>query len=237
MKRGEKLYEGKSKNLYQLTYDYGDVVPNLIEMEYSDRISAQEKINGKGAANNLLTTMLFKVFNKGGIRTHYIAEGTTPSSMIVRECVPIKLKVIIRNRASGSFCRRYGVSEGMVFDSPVLEFRLKDDKLNNPMILEPEILELGLASLSELADIKKYVYKINDVALAFFRDKLALDLIDFKAEFAIERHGRVFLSDEFSLDTCQLWDASGANIFRKEMTKEEAEVVYRKILDMLKKIQ
>lgn len=47
-------------------------------MESTDRISAgngkvTDEVDGKGAANNLLSTLLFKRFNKAGIPTHYVS--------------------------------------------------------------------------------------------------------------------------------------------------------------------
>ena len=44
----------------------------------------------------------------------------------------VPLEVIIRNISAGSFAKRYGVEEGIVFDAPTIEFSYKNDELGDP---------------------------------------------------------------------------------------------------------
>ena len=37
----------------------------------------------------------------------------------------------IRNISAGSFAKRYGVEEGIVFDTPTIEFSYKNDELGD----------------------------------------------------------------------------------------------------------
>lgn len=80
MKRGKKLYVGKANTLYEVLDDYGSVEPYVLEMESTDRISAgdgvkTDVIEGKGYANNLVSTILFKRFNKATSLRITLARG------------------------------------------------------------------------------------------------------------------------------------------------------------------
>ena len=50
----------------------------------------------------------------------------------------------MRNIAAGSFSKRYGVEEGVVFDAPTLEFSYKNDDLGDPLLNDDHALALGL---------------------------------------------------------------------------------------------
>lgn len=239
MRRGKKIYEGKANTLYEIIAD-GVISEDLIEMESTDRISAgngkvRDEVEGKGAANNLLSTLLFQRFNKAGIPTHYVCQGTTPTSKVVRKCEMIKLEVVGRNKAAGSFVKRYGVKEGVKFKDMVLELTLKDDQLEDPLIVPDAVVQLGICSLSELAEIEHYTCLINHEAKQFFKS-LSLDMVDFKVEFGRYKGG-VILADEFSQDTCRLWDANGKkvdkDIFREGGNKSDVSSVYKEMLKML----
>jgi phosphoribosylaminoimidazole-succinocarboxamide synthase len=43
------------------------------------------------------------------------------------------IECVIRNRASGSICRRLGTEDGLILESPLFEFFLKDDDLGDPI--------------------------------------------------------------------------------------------------------
>ena len=67
----------------------------------------------------------------------------------------VPLEVIIRNIAAGSFSKRYGVDEGVVFASPTIEFSYKNDDLGDPLINEYHAYALKLATPEEVDTIKK----------------------------------------------------------------------------------
>ena len=81
-------------------------------------------IRDKGIVNNKLSNALMQKLEKEGIPTHYVQEVNDRDTFVKKvEIVP--LEVIVRNIAAGSFSKRYGVAEGLVFDEPVLEFSYK----------------------------------------------------------------------------------------------------------------
>ena len=118
----------------------------------------------------------------------------------------VPLEVIIRNVSAGSFAKRYGVEEGIVFDEPTIEFSYKNDDLGDPLINSYHALALKLATKEEIETIKKYAFKVNEVLKAYFAH-LGVKLIDFKLEFGRLKDGAIVLADEISPDTCRFWDA------------------------------
>ena len=243
MKRGKEIYAGKANTLYEVLADNGDVMADVIEMECTDRISAgdgarKDVVEGKGYANNLVSTLLFKKFAEKGVITHYVSEGTTPSSKIVRSAEMIPLEVIGRNFAAGSFCRRYGVEVGRPFKPLLVEFTYKNDEFHDPLINCDAALALGLVDDESNFDIiYAYMDIITDVATEFFKE-LGLDLVDFKVEFGYDvETGVIMLCDEFSQDTCRLQDEHGnsvdKDIFRRGESDEEVSEVYQKLVSML----
>jgi phosphoribosylaminoimidazole-succinocarboxamide synthase len=144
--------------------------------------------------------------------------------------------VIIRNVAAGSFSKRYGVEEGRPLAKTVLEFSYKNDALGDPLINDDHILALELATVEQLAKVKKYAYAINDALKEFFLDK-GLKLIDFKIEFGL-CDGEILLADEISPDTCRLWDVNtnekmDKDRFRRDLGK--VEETYQEVLSRIRK--
>ena len=70
--------------------------------------------------------------------------------------------MIVRNISAGSFAKRYGVEEGIVFDEPTIEFSYKNDDLHDPLINDYHAVALKLATWDEIDTIKKYAFQVND---------------------------------------------------------------------------
>ena len=245
LKRGKQIYVGKTNTLYEALKDDGTVNPYVLEMEATDRISTGDGVKmyvvkGKGYANNLVSTLLFKKFEEAGIPTHYIRPGTTAESKFVRKAKMIPLEVIGRNYTAGSFCRRYGCEDGMKLDPMLIELTYKNDELHDPLITIEAAEALGIVDDFNIYAMYDYMDKINEVASQFFKE-LGLTLIDFKVEFGIDYDsGEVILADEFSQDTCRLHDATGQSVdkdlFRRGSSKSEVSEVYKKLARMLEEM-
>ncbi len=105
--------------------------------------------------------------------------------------------MIIRNISAGSFSKRYGVAEGIVFEEPTLEFSYKNDDLGDPLINRYHALALKLASREELETIQTLAFRVNEVLKAYFLG-LGMTLVDFKLEFGRLSDGSIVLADEIS---------------------------------------
>lgn len=233
--RGEKLYEGKANTIYATDHEF------LLELESTDRISAgngekRDVVDGKGLTNNAVSTKLFELFKESGIPTHYVCNGSNEYSKVVRKANMIKLEVIGRFIATGSFCKRYNIEQGKVFDEMIYEFSYKDDSLGDPFVSETAaIYGLEIISEDDLFDIQDYTYSVGEIAADFF-EKCGLTLVDFKVEFGYDAEtGELMLCDEFSPDTCRLWDEDGnswdKDVFRNDLGN--VSETYKKLLDLV----
>ncbi len=231
MKKLEQLYEGKAKKVFK-TDD-----PKCLIVDYKDDATAfngekKGQIAGKGAVNNVMSNIMFQLLEQKGVPTHYV-EQLSDRETVVKAVKILPLEVIMRNISAGSFAKRYGVEEGIVFDEPTFELSYKNDDLGDPLMCESHALALKLVTEEQLEEVKKYAAIVNDTLKEFFLDK-GLKLVDFKIEFGLY-DGKVILADEISPDTCRLWDVEtnekmDKDRFRRDLGKIEetyAEVLRR----------
>ena len=233
MEKTIQLYEGKAKKVYA-TDD-----PSLCIVSYKDDATAfngakKGTIAGKGAVNNRMTNMLMNILEKSGVPTHLVRE-LSDRETLVRKVSIVPLEVIIRNVSAGSFAKRYGVEEGIVFDSPTIEFSYKCDALDDPLINEYHAMALKLATKDEIDTIKRYAFKVNEVLKSYFL-QLGVNLIDFKLEFGRDAEGRIMICDEIGPDTGRFWDAVTDERLDKDRFRHDLGYIvasYQKVLDRL----
>lgn len=204
MNKTEQLYEGKAKKVFQTDE------PELLVGEYKDDATAfnglkKGSIAGKGVINNQMSNRLMERLEKAGIPTHFVKELSERETLVKKVSI-VPLEVIIRNISAGSFSKKYGVEEGIVFDQPTIEFSYKNDDLGDPLLNTYHALALKLATAEEIETIKTYAFKINEVLKAFWSE-CGITLVDFKLEFGKTCDGTIILADEISPDTCRLWDS------------------------------
>ncbi len=234
MEKKEQLYEGKAKKVY-VTEN-----PDLYIVSYKDDATAfngekKGTIVGKGSINNRMTNMLMQVLEKKGVPTHFVEE-INDRETIVKKVSIVPLEVIIRNISAGSFAKRFGVEEGIVFDEPTIEFSYKNDELGDPLMNAYHAIALKLATREEIEAIKKMAFTVNDTLKEYFLG-LNIKLVDFKIEFGRLDDGTIVLADEISPDTCRLWDKDtneklDKDRFRRDLggTEEAYQEVMRRLM-------
>ena len=233
MEQGRLIYEGKAKKVYE-TDD-----PGLLIVSYKDDATAfnglkKGTISGKGIINNRMSNILMRLLEKEGVPTHFVRELNERETLVKRVAI-VPLEVIVRNVSAGSFSKRYGVEEGIVFDGPTIEFSYKNDSLGDPLIGEYHISALKLASKAEIALIKDYSFRINDILKRFWQSK-GIILVDFKLEFGRTSDGKIILADEISPDTCRLWDSQTKKKLDKDRFRRDlgnVEDAYKEVMDRL----
>lgn len=203
MEKREQLYEGKAKQVFATDN------PEMVIVSYKDDATAFDglkkgTIAGKGSINNRMSNRLMQLLEKKGIPTHFVEE-LNDRETVVKKVSIVPLEVIIRNISAGSFSKKYGVEEGIVFDEPTIEFSYKNDDLHDPLLNSYHALALKLATKEEIENIKKMAFGINDLLKEYFKT-LGIKLVDFKLEFGKTADGTIILADEISPDTCRLWD-------------------------------
>ncbi|MEG0051043.1 MAG: phosphoribosylaminoimidazolesuccinocarboxamide synthase [Terrisporobacter sp.] len=199
------LYEGKAKQIYSTENQ------NEFIVYYKDDATAfngekKAEIASKGILNNKISTIMFEELAKEGIESHFI-KSISDREMLVKKVEILPLEVIVRNITAGSFCKRYGVKEGIVLDAPTFEMSYKNDEFGDPLLNDDHAVALKLATREELAFLRTKTLKINEIMKRLFL-KMDLKLVDFKLEFGKDVDGNIILADEISPDTCRLWDVN-----------------------------
>ena len=233
MEKREQIYEGKAKKVYA-TDEEGYVI-----VSYKDDATALDgqkrgTIVGKGAINNRMTNFLMQLLSKNGVSTHFVKE-LSERETVVRKVQIVPLEVIIRNMSAGSFAKRYGVEEGIVFEEPTIEFSYKNDELHDPLINSYHALALKLATKEEIERIKSLAFTVNRVLKEYFLS-LGVKLVDFKLEFGRLADGTIVLADEISPDTCRFWDANTNEKLDKDRFRRDMGGVEEAYKEMMKRV-
>ena len=229
----EQLYEGKAKKVYA-TDD-----PEVVIVSYKDDATAfnglkKGTISGKGAINNRMTNNLMRRLEHKGVPTHYVEELNDRETAVKKVSI-VPLEVIVRNISAGSFAKRYGVEEGIVFDAPTIEFSYKNDDLGDPLINSYHALALKLATAEEIETIKRYAFRINELLKALLLEH-GIELVDFKLEFGRLPDGTIVLADEISPDTCRFWDVETHEKLDKDRFRRDlggVEDAYQEVMRRL----
>ena len=203
MENLELLYTGKTKNVYAL--------PNgTCLLKFKDDCTGKDgvfdpgensvglTIEGVGDVNLRMSIYFFEKINAAGIKTHYVSADLANTTM---EVLPAKvfgkgLEVICRERAVGSFIRRYGdlIESGAKLPSYV-ETTLKDDEKGDPLITKDALVAIGVMTDEQYEDLKDMTQKITKIVADDLAEK-GMELYDIKFEFGYAPDGKVMLIDE-----------------------------------------
>ena len=233
MEKRAQMYEGKAKRVYA-TDD-----ASLVIVSYKDDATAfnglkKGTIAGKGVINNKMSNFLMQILEKEGVKTHFVEELSERDTLVKKVSI-VPLEVIIRNISAGSFAKRYGVEEGVVFDAPTIEFSYKNDDLGDPLLNEYHALALKLATKAEIEQIKEMAFKVNATLKEYFK-KLNVTLVDFKLEFGKTVDGEIVLADEISPDTCRFWDSTTGEKLDKDRFRRDLGGVEGAYQEMMRRL-
>ena len=234
MEKRDMIYEGKAKKVY--TTDN----PELYIVSYKDDATAfnglkKGAIAGKGAINNQMSNLLMRMLSEHGVPTHFVEE-LSERDTVVKKVSIVPLEVIVRNISAGSFAKRYGVEEGIVFDEPTIEFSYKNDELGDPLINDYHALALKLATREEIETIKAMAFKVDALLKEYFKS-IGVDLVDFKLEFGRLANGTIILADEISPDTCRFWDSKTHEKLDKDRFRRDLGGVEEAYQEMMKRVR
>ena len=201
----EKLYSGKTKDVYQL--ENGNVL-----LKFKDDCTGKDgvfdpgentvglTIEGIGRANLETSILFFEILKEAGFKTHYVADNLEEATM---EVLPAKvfgkgLEVICRLKATGSFIRRYGdyIADGTELPGGYVECTFKNDAKGDPLVTCEGLEALGVMSREMFESMKAQTLKITRI-VADELAKKGLDLYDIKFEFGYN-NDEVILIDEIA---------------------------------------
>ena len=201
----EKLYTGKTKDVYKL--DNGNVM-----LKFKDDCTGKDgvfdpgentvglTIDGIGKANLKSSVYYFELLKQAGIKTHYVSADIENATMEVLPATVFGhgLEVICRLVATGSFIRRYGeyIENGTPLKGGYVECTFKNDEKGDPLVTAEGLDALGVMSLEMFNSMKEQTLKITKVVADDLKS-IGLDLWDIKFEFGYN-NGEVILIDEIA---------------------------------------
>ena len=202
MEKVKEIATGKAKSMFTTSN------PDELIMEFRDDASAfdgkkRASLAGKGAVNHQFQALIRNYLGDNGIE-HHLIDLMDNTHSLVHSLDMFPIECVIRNRATGSICRRLGTEDGLILEKPLFEFFLKDDDLGDPLINRNHIVSFGWAKDDELDEMINASHKVNELLTKLFADS-GMILVDFKLEFGTS-NGKILLGDEFTPDGCRLWD-------------------------------
>ena len=226
-----EIIQGKVKTIFSTDQ------PDQVLIQYEDKVTAGNgrKIDfpeGKGQVCCEISELLFKKLEEAGIQTHYISMPTH-RTMCCKKLDIIPIEVVVRNVATGSIVRQTTLNEGTLFKKPLVEFYLKDDEKDDPLLTEDRIRLMGDYPL---IDLEQQAREVNAILSKTFRE-IGLTLVDFKLEFGYDSDKNLLLADELSPDGMRLWKKDTKERFDKDLfRKDEGDIVeaYKNILQSLR---
>ena len=229
----EMIYEGKAKKVYA-TDD-----PEQIIVYYKDDATAfngekKGSIKDKGVMNNEITSLLFKMLEKNGIKTHFI-EKLNDREQLCQRVKIFPLEVIVRNLIAGSMAKRLGIKEGTIPPNTIFEICYKNDEYGDPLINDHHAVALKLATYDELKYIYEVTSKVNNL-LKEALDKIGITLVDFKVEFGKNSKGEILLADEITPDTCRFWDKETGKKLDKDRFRRDLGSIEEAYIEVLNRL-
>ncbi|MBS3815523.1 MAG: phosphoribosylaminoimidazolesuccinocarboxamide synthase [Hadesarchaea archaeon] len=213
----KKIYEGKTKVLLKSNNDFF--------LEFQDNVLGSKsgevdpggnevvgKLEGKAEASARTAAHFFSILNEEKIPNHFI-ELSSPTRIKISSSNRLPLEVIYREKAYGSYLRRYSGFVEPMEELQIIEFNLKADELGDPLLTEDSIVKLDLAGQEEIRKIKNMVREVVQLIQENL-EKYELDLIDLKLEFG-NQNGEIEVIDEISGDTMRVFDSDNEVILNQ----------------------
>ena len=226
-----EILQGKVKTVYEV-----DNQADKVKIVFHDKVTAGngrlvEFPEEKGKVCCLISALLFEKLGNHGIRSHYI-DCPSLDTMICKKLTIVPVEVIVRNIAAGSIVKTTTLIEGTLIQPPIVEFFLKDDSKNDPLLTADRVRLMGV----DTKPLIQQALDINGILQQLFL-LCGIDLVDFKLEFGHDAHGDLYLADELSPDNMRLWKKDTHERFDKDLfRKDEGDIVeaYKYILQKLR---
>ena len=226
------LSEGKVKSLYRLAEE-----PEKVHIHFHDKVTAGngrrvDFPEGKGKVCCLISALLFEMLESRGIKTHYL--GTQGlDTLLCKKLEIVPVEVIVRNIAAGSIVRQTTLTEGTILNPPLVEYYLKDDAKDDPLLTPDRVALMGI----DPTQMREVALDVN-LQFQMLFTLMGIDLVDFKLEFGYDSHGNLLLGDELSPDNMRLWRKGTKERFDKDLfRKDEGDIVeaYTYILEEMRR--
>jgi phosphoribosylaminoimidazole-succinocarboxamide synthase len=221
---------GKTKTIYNHTKD-----KKYVFMHFTDNVSA-----GNAARIGTIPRKGFCCCETSNLIMRYLYEKGYPVSTnldsgaldyaLVEKLEMAGLEIIARNVITGGAVKRFGLPDGILMEPPAVEFNLKNDKHNDPMI-PLRLFDLFYRTYDQNLMKKKFPAVPNQDELFYMLDvtedisshlfsylkQKGILLLDLKIEWGQDRYGFWKVGDCISQDEFRARETNG-RLF------EEAEI-------------
>ena len=226
-----EILHGKVKTVFTTSE------PDKVLIQYEDRVTAGNGkkelwVENKGRICCEISSILFEKLEKAGIETHYL-NRIPISIMSCKKVDIIPIEVVVRNVATGSIVRQTTLEEGRIFNWPLVEYYLKDDEKDDPLLTEHRIRLMGDYPLGDMEHIAR---EVNGILSKIFRE-IGITLVDFKLEFGYDADENLLLADELSPDGMRLWKEGTSESYDKDLFRKEKGDIVAAYQYILKELQ
>ena len=226
-----EILHGKVKTVFTTSE------PDKVLIQYEDRVTAGNGkkelwVENKGRICCEISSILFEKLEKAGIETHYL-NRIPISIMSCKKVDIIPIEVVVRTVATGSIVRQTTLEEGRIFNWPLVEYYLKDDEKDDPLLTEHRIRLMGDYPLGDMEHIAR---EVNGILSKIFRE-IGITLVDFKLEFGYDADENLLLADELSPDGMRLWKEGTSESYDKDLFRKEKGDIVAAYQYILKKLQ
>ncbi|XP_067592197.1 bifunctional phosphoribosylaminoimidazole carboxylase/phosphoribosylaminoimidazole succinocarboxamide synthetase isoform X7 [Pseudorca crassidens] len=241
LKIGKKLYEGKTKEVYELLDSPGKVLLQSKDQITAGNAARKNHLEGKAAISNKITSCIFQLLQEAGIKTAFTRKcGET--AFIAPKCEMIPIEWVCRRIATGSFLKRNpGVKEGYKFYPPKVEMFFKDDANNDPQWSEEQLiaanfcfagLVIGQTEVDIMSHATQAVFEILEKSWL----PQNCTLVDMKIEFGVDVTTKeIVLADVIDNDSWRLWPSGDRSQQKDKQSYRDLKEVTPEGLQMVKK--
>ncbi|XP_053073311.1 bifunctional phosphoribosylaminoimidazole carboxylase/phosphoribosylaminoimidazole succinocarboxamide synthetase isoform X6 [Acinonyx jubatus] len=238
---GKKLYEGKTKEVYELLDSPGKVLLQSKDQITAGNAARKNHLEGKAAISNKTTSCIFQLLQEAGIKTAFTRKcGET--AFIAPKCEMIPIEWVCRRIATGSFLKRNpGVKEGYKFYPPKVEMFFKDDANNDPQWSEEQLiaakfcfagLVIGQTEVDIMSHATRAIFEILEKSWL----PQNCTLVDMKIEFGVDVTTKeIVLADVIDNDSWRLWPSGDRSQQKDKQSYRDLKEVTPEGLQMVKK--
>ncbi|XP_042792247.1 multifunctional protein ADE2 isoform X3 [Panthera leo] len=238
---GKKLYEGKTKEVYELLDSPGKVLLQSKDQITAGNAARKNHLEGKAAISNKTTSCIFQLLQEAGIKTAFTRKcGET--AFIAPKCEMIPIEWVCRRIATGSFLKRNpGVKEGYKFYPPKVEMFFKDDANNDPQWSEEQLiaarfcfagLVIGQTEVDIMSHATQAIFEILEKSWL----PQNCTLVDMKIEFGVDVTTKeIVLADVIDNDSWRLWPSGDRSQQKDKQSYRDLKEVTPEGLQMVKK--
>ncbi|XP_057585825.1 bifunctional phosphoribosylaminoimidazole carboxylase/phosphoribosylaminoimidazole succinocarboxamide synthetase isoform X4 [Hippopotamus amphibius kiboko] len=241
LKIGKKLYEGKTKEVYELLDSPGKVLLQSKDQITAGNAARRNHLEGKAAISNKITVCIFQLLQEAGIKTAF-TRVCGETAFIAPKCEMIPIEWVCRRIATGSFLKRNpGVKEGYKFYPPKVEMFFKDDANNDPQWSEEQLiaaefcfagLVIGQTEVDIMSHATQAIFEILEKSWL----PQNCTLVDMKIEFGVDVTTKeIVLADVIDNDSWRLWPSGDRRQQKDKQSYRDLKEVTPEGLQMVKK--